>query len=202
MVGGGAVAERKVDGLCRCGARVTVVSPTLTPRLAARADGHEIEHRARPYRRGDLKGFVLAVVACGDRRIGQAVAAEAERAGVMVNVVDAPRYCSFFVPAVLERGQVVVAVSTGGASPALARRIRGDLEGVIGDEHALAAEIMGRIRERLPAGPERRHILMALARSALLDHLRASRRDEVDALLEEAAGCTLASLGVDLRAGG
>ncbi len=115
VVGGGAVAERKVDGLLAADASVTVVSPTLTSALAAFVRDSRIRHARRRYRRGDLAGVTLAFVATGDRHVAAAVAREGRRCGVWVNAADDPAHCDFFLPSVLRRGPLLVAVATGGA---------------------------------------------------------------------------------------
>jgi precorrin-2 dehydrogenase/sirohydrochlorin ferrochelatase len=150
VVGGGAIAEGKVGGLLAAGARVIVVSPTLSPTLAAAASEGRVEHRARPYRDGDLAGVVaLAFAATGETAVNAAVAAEGRRRGVWVNAVDDPERCDFIVPAVLRRGTLAVAVSTGGASPALARAVRDDLAKLVGDDYAALADIAADVRRTL-----------------------------------------------------
>lgn len=160
VVGGGPVAEGKVEGLMAAGARVTVVSPTLTPRLAEWADAGEIRHLAREYRTGDLEGQQVAFAATGEPGVSAAVAEEGRARGIWVNAADEPARCDFILPSVIRRGRLVVAVSTGGASPAAARAIREELEGYLSTEHAmlveLAADVRRDLRERaVSPGPER-----------------------------------------------
>src|SRR5262245_33756453 len=112
VVGGGAVAQRKVDGLLGSGATVTVVSPTVTPRLAAHAAAGRIRHVARDYRASDLDGQQLAFVATDDGQLNGAVAEEARARGVWVNSADDPANCAFILPSVLRRGALQVAVGT------------------------------------------------------------------------------------------
>lgn len=208
VVGGGGVAARKVGGLLAAGARVTVVSPSVTPTLAAMAETHEILHHARPYRRGDLQGAVLAYAATNDKALHAEIAAEAAAASVLLNVVDRPSFCGFIAPALMTRGAVSVAVSTGGASPALASRLRQDIEKIVGPEYGLAATILGKLRpvvagaETAPAG--RARVLRALADSPLLRALRVRDAAAIDAILEEhvGKGTTLEALGVSLDAAG
>jgi len=120
VVGGGAVALRKAKGLAEAGARVTVIAPSLVAGLEAVAD--VVERRA--YRRGDAGRFQLVITATDDPSVNAAVADEAKEARIWVNSADDPANCSFILPAVARRGAVTVAVSTGGASPALASRLR------------------------------------------------------------------------------
>lgn len=159
VVGGGAIGERKARALLECGARVTVVSPTVTPGLAALAASGRLAHRARPFRRSDPRGSVLAVAATGDASIDRRVAAAARRWRALVNVVDRPQHCDFIVPAVLRRGELQIAVSTGGRSPAIAREIRRRLERFFGPEYgeliARAGEARRRAREEARTAAER-----------------------------------------------
>ncbi|MEX2224145.1 MAG: bifunctional precorrin-2 dehydrogenase/sirohydrochlorin ferrochelatase [Candidatus Rokuibacteriota bacterium] len=149
VIGGGPVAEGKVEGLLAAGARVTVVSLTTTPRLAAWAEAGRIQHVPRAYRPGDLEGRRLALVAAGDETVSAAVAAEGRERGVWVNAADEPARCDFILPAVIRRGRLVVAVSTGGASPAAARAIREELEGYLTDDHAGLVEVAADVRREL-----------------------------------------------------
>jgi siroheme synthase-like protein len=146
VVGGGVVAERKVDGLLECGAHVAVVSPALVPGLAELAAGGRIEHRARRFRKVDVRRCVLVIAATGVEAIDDAVAEAARRHGALVNAVDRPARCDFIYGSVLRRGQLQIAVSTGGRAPALAREIRRRLEPVIGVEYAALVERVGRAR--------------------------------------------------------
>jgi siroheme synthase-like protein len=160
VVGGGPVAEGKVEGLLAAGAHVTVVSPTVTPRLAGWVAAGRIEYLPRSYQDGDVAGRRLALVATDDPAVSGAVAAEGRERGVWVNAADEPARCDFILPAVIRRGRLVVAVSTGGASPAAARAIREELEGYLSDDHAtlveMAAEARDDLRRRaVTAGPAR-----------------------------------------------
>ena len=155
VVGGGDIAQGKVQGLLAAGANVTVVSPTLVASLAAAARAGRLEHRWRAYREGDLAGFALAFAATGEPTVNAAVAREGRRSGVWVNAVDDPAHCDFIVPAVLRRGALTVAVSTGGASPALARAVREELEQHLGDDYAALVDVAGEVRRELRAGHRR-----------------------------------------------
>ena len=206
VIGGGEIAERKVATLLAAGARVTVVSPHLSAGLSALADTHEVVHHARPYRRGDLAGAWLAYAATDDDAVHAEIAAEAAEARVFLNVVDRPQLCGFIVPAIVRRGPVAIAVSTGGASPALAKRLARELDDRVGAEWGLAAEVLGKLRRRLAgtALVERTRIFAALADEPLLQALRAGDATRVDALLSAHVGSptTLAELGVHLPAEG
>jgi precorrin-2 dehydrogenase len=149
VVGGGPVAEGKVEGLLAAGAHVTVVSPTVTPRLAGWVATSRIEHLARAYQPGDLAGRRLALVATDDPAVTGAVVGEGRARGVWVNAADEPARCDFILPGVIRRGRLVVAVSTGGASPAAARAIREELEGYLTEDHAILVEMAADAREEL-----------------------------------------------------
>jgi siroheme synthase-like protein len=151
VVGGGGVAERKVEGLLAAGARVTVVSPELTAALAALKEEGRLQHVARPYREGDLEGYEVAVVATDDGSVNADVAREGRQRSVWVNAVDDPPNCDFILPSVVRRGDVVIAVSTGGASPALARRLREELEAFLEEESASLAGLLQDVRQELRA---------------------------------------------------
>ena len=149
VVGGGPVAETKVRGLLGAGARITVVSPTLTPALAALAAEGHLAHQAREYLPGDLAGVALAFAATGDRAVSGAVRAEGRTRGVWVNAADDPEHCDFLLPAVLRRGSLAVAVSSGGASPALTRAVRDELERYFPADFGAFVEVVAEVRREL-----------------------------------------------------
>ena len=149
IIGGGEVAERKIQNLLECGATLTVVSPDATTTIQDRAARGELKWEARQYGDGDLKGAFLAIAATDREAVNKAITYEAAREGVLLNVVDNPALCSFIAPSVIRRGDVVVALSTGGASPALARKIRESLEGSDVLEYAHLAGVLSRARREL-----------------------------------------------------
>ena len=206
VVGGGEVAAQKVRSLLDARATVTVIAPRVGTAIdALQTTGTIVWHR-RPFAAGDTAGFVLVYAATADAAVNRAVFAEAEAAGILVNVVDHPNLCRFIAPAVVRRGALAVAISTGGASPALARRIRRDLEATFGSEYAVALRVLGHLRTALRTQPlpppERQRILRTLADSPLLDLVRAGDADGIDRLLADTVGtpCSLAALGVTLSA--
>jgi len=206
VIGGGKVAAQKVGALLNAGAAVTVISPELTPELAALAATHAVVHRQKPYQAGDLHGFFLAYAATDDPTVQTQIAHDAATASVLLNVIDAPQLCTFITPSVVQRGDLVIATSTSGTSPALARRIRRDLERSFGAEYELALQLLGRLREwltqrSLPSA-ERQRIFGALVDSPLIDYLRSGQRADVDRLLATTVGdgVSLRTLGVELPA--
>jgi siroheme synthase-like protein len=156
VVGGGSVGHEKAAGLVACGASVTVISPDLSP-LFASLDVTWIERR---YRTGDLEGAFIAIAATSDRSVNEHVFGDAETRGMLCNVADVPDLCNFILPAVHREGPIAVAVSTGGASPALAKRLRSQIAELVRPEHAdLAEELRAmrpEVKERFATYEERR----------------------------------------------
>jgi precorrin-2 dehydrogenase/sirohydrochlorin ferrochelatase len=193
VVGGGPVAEAKVEGLLAAGARVTVVSPELTEALTAWAIEGSIIHRPHRYRPDDLDGQQLVFSASDQREVTEAVSAEARRRGLWVNAADDPAFCDFLLPSVLRRGRLVVAVSTGGASPALAARVRRDLEAYFapayGELVELAAEVRAELRSRAhrPGGVAWREAFDG----ELIELLAEGRRAEAKARLLDRLGAAV-----------
>ncbi len=151
VVGGGSVAERKVRAVLECAGEVTVIAPEATGQIREWARTGEIAWEARSYRRGDVGHARLAYAATDQPDVNRAVSEEAREARVLVNVADEPALCDFYAPAVVRRGDLAIAVSTGGTSPALARRIREELEERFGLHFETAIDELGALRERLRA---------------------------------------------------
>jgi precorrin-2 dehydrogenase/sirohydrochlorin ferrochelatase len=150
VVGGGTVAARKAEGLLECGAAVTVVAPVLGPVLKELLRAGRIAAKLRPYAEGDLAGATLAIAATDEPAVNAEIAAEARARRVLLNAADDPPRCDFILPAVLRRGDLQIAISTGGRSPALARWVREDLERRLPAEYgellALVAELRAELR--------------------------------------------------------
>ena len=149
VIGGGKVALGKARGLLEAGAEVTVVSPDLHPELKALISTGRLKHVQREYAPGDLEGHLLAFVATDDRSVNAAVAREGRERGVWVNAVDDPPNCDFVMPGVVRRGDLIVAVSTSAGSPAMARKMREELESFLTEEHALMLELAAEVRREL-----------------------------------------------------
>lgn len=149
VIGGGEVALRKVRGLLEYGARVTVISPAFHPALVQLAEARKITPVYRKFEQGDLAGALIAIAATDDRVINQEVSDEARDHGVLVNVVDTSEQSDFIIPSSFRRGGLSVAISTGGMSPALARKIRTKLEGIFGEEFALLLSMIEDVRSAL-----------------------------------------------------
>lgn len=174
VVGGGAVALRKVEGLLECTESVRVVSPSIHPGLAALVQAGRVEYLARAYAPGDLRGVFLVVAATDDPDTNEAVWQEAEALGVLVNTVDDPPRCSFYVPAVVRRGALTLAISTDGKNCALAAALRRELEERFGPEYGPLLDLLGELRDRIrreERDPSRRKALAERLATAGLDRL-------------------------------
>jgi precorrin-2 dehydrogenase/sirohydrochlorin ferrochelatase len=191
VVGGGAVAARKARSLCDAGGRVLVVAPEIDDDLAAMERDGRLAIERRPFAAADLAGAFVAVAATDDPAVNRAAFAAARAAGVLVNVVDRPEMCDFFVPASIARGELQIAISTGGTGPGAAKMIRRDLESRLSDDYAALVEIVAACRDALfvkfPKNPARRHAAMQRVLALdLLALIRAGRGAEARA---EALAC-------------
>jgi precorrin-2 dehydrogenase / sirohydrochlorin ferrochelatase len=192
VIGGGKVAERKVQSLLTAGAVVTVISPKLTAGLANLLMVGSILHVDRPYQFGDVEGYVLAVCATGNQTANREAAAEARDRHVLVNVVDNPELGNFSVPAQVTRGQLLLTVSTGGLSPALARCLREDLAKNYGPEYGQYLEMVAKARNRVKAcletASERGCFWQETLDEETLVLLRQGRMREAEAKINDAIG--------------
>jgi siroheme synthase-like protein len=191
VIGGGAVAERKIAGLLEAGAEITVISPAVSDAIRRWCDRRELTLTARKYHEGDLDGFQIVFVATPDRAVNEAVYREGRRRGAWVNAADDPARCDFILPSVLRRGDLTVAVSSGGTSPALARAIREELEIYFTREYESLAKLAAEVRDEL----RRSSITVCFEkwRRALDgDARRLLRRGQT----ERAKSCLLRDLGV------
>jgi len=204
VVGGGPVALRKARGLREAGARVRLVAADVSA-PAEELDGMEVS--VRSYRDGDLSGAFLAFAATGDREVNAAVVREARRCGILVGVADAPAEGDFALPALLRRGDLAVAVATGGRSPALAALVRDQLAAQIGPEWAVVLDIAAALRrKRLTLQGKTEYnqaILRRLLDGGLPELIAGGDEPAVDQLLRTlfGEGSTLAELGVRLAKG-
>ncbi len=189
VVGGGTVAFRKVEALLANGAIVRVVAPEIS-RSILRLQGLEI--RKKQYDKSDLKDAFLVFAATDMEEINKTVSMDALKLNVLCNVVDTPLLCSFIVPSVVEKGPIKIAISTGGVSPALSKKLRQELTVAIGNEYEILARILGRIRPIVVSqnGGHEAHkrVFETLINSSLPEAIRKSRKDEVKSILREAIG--------------
>ena len=149
IIGGGIIAEGKISKLKETGAQVTIISPDATPTIQKMAKKGVVEWTARKYQTGDLEGAFLGIAAADVRQVNQQIFQEAEELGVVLNVVDDAELCAFIAPSIVERGPVTVAISTGGASPALARKLREAIAEAPALEWADLANVLSKARKQI-----------------------------------------------------
>jgi len=192
VVGGGVVALRKVESLIASGARVAIVSPQVVPEIE---DLEEVEIVRREFHTDDLHGKFLVVSATDDRKVNEQVAKAAVRRNMLVNVVDVPDLCNFYVNSQVRRGDLTISVSTGGASPALSKRIRKELERQYGEEYAgflsLMREYRPMIIREVPDPGRRSKIFKRLAEARVEEIFRergeAAARKAIEDMINEGA---------------
>lgn len=192
IAGGGQVAARKARSLLEAGAQVVIVSPEIgeeTRKLVDAGSVLWIEDTFSPFR---LDGAALAIAATGSGKVNESVYECAVANGVPVNVVDRPELCTFIVPSVVRRGDLILAISTSGKSPAVSKRVRMELEKTFGDEWAVFLEIMGDARQRaarlIPEQKAREEAYGKLAESALFDRVKSGDIDGARELVTEILG--------------
>lgn len=201
LVGGGKVAARKATRLVAAGARVVVVAPAVEESLAALAAKGQLTHLPRGYEAGDLAGATLVFAATGDPALNREVAREARRLNILIDCVDAARDSDFATPATLEQGDLLITVSTGGASPTLSRRIVERLRSEFGPEYGEAIALLGAVREKLlteKVGNAYNDTVFAeLAALDLPALIKNGQRDAIDQILLKlsAAGAVPGSVG-------
>ncbi len=193
VVGGGAVGTRKVATLLDCGARVTVVSPAVSDRLQGlAASGARLTIKKRAYRSRDLDGMFLVIGATDDETLNRRISADAEGRNLLCNIADRPEVCNFILPAIVQRDDLVITISTSGKSPALAKKLRRTLENQFGKEYGDFLRLLGALRRKLLQGahePEiHKPLFEQLVNSDLLELVREGRQDEINVRLAEILG--------------
>lgn len=167
IVGGGAIAEQKIEAVLRSATDVTVVSPQLTPRIRLWEQQGRVKHIAREFQTGMAQGYFLVISCTDSEQTNRAVYQEAREFGALANAVDDPGYCDFYAPAVVSRGEFQIAISTNGNSPALSQFVRKKLEKEFGEEYESWTAWLGRmrtaIRGALPRSERRKELLHLLA---------------------------------------
>jgi precorrin-2 dehydrogenase/sirohydrochlorin ferrochelatase len=178
VVGAGAVGEPKIESLIQAGASVHVVAPLANAAVAEWAVGGEITWEAREFTPSDLDNVFLVIAATSAREVNEFIFREARRRNILCNVVDDPEHCDFYYPAVVRRGDLQLAISTNGHSPALAQRIRRELEAQFGPEYGEWLKQLGRIRQELFASPmnpeDRRRLLHQLASREAFEQMQST----------------------------
>lgn len=181
VIGGGKVAERKIDNLLYYGASVMVVSPRVEENIRTWADKGLIELHGREFKPQDLEESFIVFVATDDEQINGRVSGLCRERGIMVNAVDDPPHCDFYVPSIVRRNSLVLAISTGGKSPAFARRLRNELEEIITPEYGEFVDMLGEQRELIKDHIEdieiRKKIFEELVYSDILDLLKAGEKE-------------------------
>jgi precorrin-2 dehydrogenase/sirohydrochlorin ferrochelatase len=194
VIGGGAIAERKTLSLIEAGAGVTVISPSLTPKLHDLSASGKISHLKKNFEAQDIVGAFLAIAATDSPDVNSAAARACKKNHVLVNVAAPPEESSFIVPSVIERGELLIAVSTSGASPALSKKIRQELEKSYGPEYGLLLNKLTSIRKKVlkEVADEsvRKKIFQSIVDSDVIDLLRQGKTHEAELRMAELAGLT------------
>jgi precorrin-2 dehydrogenase/sirohydrochlorin ferrochelatase len=189
VIGGGDVGLEKVEGLLACDADVTLIAPEAHPELQRLADEGSITWRRREYRSGDLDGCLIAIAATADTDVNIRVFDDAEARAMLVNVVDVPPLCNFILPAIVRTGPLAVAISTAGASPALAKRMKREIAEMFGEPYATLAvllnEARGWAKGNLPTYQDRKHFFESIVNGEPdpIELIKAGRADAVRELI-------------------
>lgn len=198
IIGGGNVCARKAETMMKYGARVTVVSPDFTEEIEGWAREGCLALKRKKYEASDLDGANLVIASTDEQAVNEQIAADCRARRIPVNVVDVTPLCEFIVPAIIEKGSVQIAVSTGGKSPALARTLKEDLYRLIGPEYAEVNDALGTLREGakrvLPTDVDRKRFFDGIIAAGILDLLREGRR--VEAYETIARACDAAGVPV------
>ena len=192
VIGGGSVGTRKILTLLSCGANVTVVSTAATEKLHQLSNNGVIKLKERPFQTTDLDDRFLVIGATDNQELNFIIHAEAERRGLLCNIADRPKVCNFILPSIVNRGDLIIAISTSGKSPAFAKKLRKHLEKEFGDEYAELLKLMGAIRKKLLSQdhePEaHKHLFEQLIERDLVQMLKDGDTDSINSLLHELLG--------------
>ncbi|MBW1866941.1 MAG: bifunctional precorrin-2 dehydrogenase/sirohydrochlorin ferrochelatase [Deltaproteobacteria bacterium] len=187
VVGGGRVGFRKVKTLIKCGALVTVVSSDIGDELQLLSNNTGITIKQRPYRSTDLDNMFLVIGATDNEDLNRRISEDAAKVNMLCNIADRPKVCNFILPAIIQRGDLVLTVSTSGKSPAFAKKLKKNLEIEFGEEYAEFLCLMGAVRKKLLSvkhAPEaHKHLFEQLIDGNLVDHIRNENIQAIDALL-------------------
>ena len=193
LIGGGSVGSRKAETLLECGAELTVVSPEVTKEIQTFADDGSLRLKKRHYKSSDIDEKIFLVIGATDNdELNEQIHKDAEQFNLLCNIADKPKVCNFILPAIVHRGDLIIAVSTSGKSPAFAKKLRQRLEKEYGDEYAIFLELMGAIRKKLlncEHEPEaHKHLFEQLISKGLIDMIKNGKEAEIDALLTNLFG--------------
>ncbi|MFO8084457.1 MAG: bifunctional precorrin-2 dehydrogenase/sirohydrochlorin ferrochelatase [Desulfobacterales bacterium] len=192
VVGGGAVGTRKVKTLFNCGAIVTVVSPFATDRIEKMAQKGEIIWHKRNYESSDMNNAFLVIGATDNENLNVRISMDAEKQNKLCNIADRPEVCNFILPAIVQKEDLIIAISTSGQSPAFAKKLRTELDKQFGPEYAVFLKLMGAVRKKLLA-KEHEHevhkpIFEKLIRSDLIKYIRSKDMDGINTELYKVLG--------------
>lgn len=189
VVGGGEVAARKAKRLLDCGAKVSVISPQLTPELAELKKQKIICHIAAEYSGDLIFGAALVVGATDDEKTNAIISLDARNKGIPVNIVDDPQKCDFILPSIVEKGDLTIAIGTGGKSPALARHLREELESKYGAEYKIFLNILGNLRAKMVknAGVGK-DWFTSLLEAGILDVIKEKDREKLKKIVKKVTG--------------
>ncbi|MCI0660893.1 MAG: bifunctional precorrin-2 dehydrogenase/sirohydrochlorin ferrochelatase [Acidobacteria bacterium] len=189
VVGGGAIAEGKALQLVDAGARVRVVSPSLTAKLSEMAERGMIDRREGRFTEADLNGVALVICATNEKEVNEEVSRLSAGRGLLCNVVDQPALCNFITPALVSRGELQISISTGGGSPSLTQRVKREIGELIGEEYGelleVAAEMRRDAKQSIPDFEDRRKVLHAFVESDALDLIRAEQKEKARQIARE-----------------
>ncbi len=192
VIGGGGVGTRKVKTLINCGAVVYLVSLKSTDELLRLSSQKKIILKERAYKSSDLDGKFLVIGATNNQELNKKISKDAEKRNMLCNIADVPDKCNFILPAIVDRGDLVISISTSGKSPAFAKKLRKDLEKQFGDEYTDFLRFMGAVRQRLLSEkhePEaHKHLFESLINGGLPDLIKNNQIEYIDRLLLEVLG--------------
>jgi len=197
VVGGGAVAQRKIETLLEYGARVEVISQAVNPKLTSFLKEGKIKLVGREFQEEALEGAFMVIAATDDPSLNHKVSGMTRKKGILINAVDQPGDCNFILPSILRRGDLLIAVSTSGKSPALAKKVRERLERSFGREYELFLILMGHLREKILARglsqDENRGLFYDLVNSPLIDTIAHNKWDEATSIINNILKTVLSS---------
>lgn len=192
VIGGGDVAERKVTRLLEAGAGVEVVGKLLTPKLKTMKNEGKIGHIADDYKEEYINDAFLVIGATDRDDVNDKIYMDADKKGKLVNIVDSPDRCNFILPSIVKQGDLQIAISTSGKSPALAKKLREEMEGSYGSEYQILLDIMGAVREKVIVrgypSDENKKLFEALLNSDILQYIREENWNEVKRVVEDLVG--------------
>lgn len=189
VIGGGEVAARKAERLLDCGAQVLIISPDLAPELAEMKEKNVINHIAAQYSDNLIDGAVLIIGATDDEKTNDQISLDCRNKGIPVNIVDDPQKCDFILPSLMQRGDLAIAIGTGGKSPALARHLREELESKYGKEYEIFLNILGNLRVKMARNEGKgKDWFNAMLAAGIIDAIKKRDAKEIREILKKTTG--------------